>query len=38
MGAGDICRISVYVACFRLKLSDDFAKKAIRFIKNILSG
>jgi hypothetical protein len=38
VGAGDIRRISVYAACFRLKLLNDFAKKAVRFIKSILSG
>jgi hypothetical protein len=36
--AGDIRRISVYATCFRLKPLDDFAKKAISFIKSILSG
>jgi hypothetical protein len=38
MGAGDIRRISVYAACLRLESLDDFAKKAVRFVRSILSG
>jgi hypothetical protein len=36
--ADNIRRTSVYAACLRLKPSNDFAKKAVHFIRNILSG
>jgi hypothetical protein len=36
--AGDIRRISVYAACLRLKPSNDFAKKAVHFVRSILFG
>jgi hypothetical protein len=38
VGAGNICRINIYAACFRLELLDDFAKRAVRFIRSIFSG
>jgi hypothetical protein len=38
MGAGDIRRISVYATCLRLEPLDDFAKKAVRFVKSIFFG
>jgi hypothetical protein len=38
IGADDIYRTSVYATCLRLKLLNDFAKKVIHFIKNILFG
>jgi hypothetical protein len=38
IGADNICRISVYAACLRLEPLDDFAKRAVRSIRSILSG
>jgi hypothetical protein len=38
IGADDTRRINEYAACLRLKPSNDFAKKAVRFIKSILFG
>jgi hypothetical protein len=38
MGADDIRRTNVYAACLRLKPLNDFAKKAVHFIKSILFG
>jgi hypothetical protein len=37
MRAGDIRRTSVYAACLRLELPNDFAKKAVHSVKSILS-
>jgi hypothetical protein len=36
--ADNTCRINGYAACLRLKPPNDLAKKAVRFIKSILSG
>jgi hypothetical protein len=38
VGADDIYRTGGYEACLRLKLLNDFAKKAVRFIRSTLSG
>jgi hypothetical protein len=38
IGADNIRRISVYAACLRLKPSNDFAKKAVHLVRNILSN
>jgi hypothetical protein len=38
IGVGDIRRINVYAACFRLELLSDFVKRAVRFVKSIPSG
>jgi hypothetical protein len=36
--AGNTRRINGYAACLRLKPPNDFAKKAVRPVKSILSG
>jgi hypothetical protein len=38
IGADNIHRTGGYEACLRLKPLNDSAKKAIRFVKNTLSG
>jgi hypothetical protein len=36
--AGDIRRINGYATCLGLKPLNDFAKKAVHFVRSILSG